>query len=115
MGRRTDLVSRTLKALRAEGWTAEVVERAGPWGRKDLFGIGDILAIRPSEVRLVQVCGPGEGPAHIRKIAEAELVGAVRNADIEIEVWAWSQILQRKKCGRRGKARRWMAKRINVS
>ena len=113
--RRLDIVPRTLARLRADGWTAEVVERGGRWGRKDLFGIADVLAVRRGETLAVQVAGPGEGPAHVRKIAEAEAVGAVREAGWQIEVWAWSRVKVVLKDGRKGRARRWKVEVTDVS
>ena len=41
----------TLKMLRSDGWTAQVVERWNPHAkvRQDLFGFIDIVAFKPSE------------------------------------------------------------------
>jgi hypothetical protein len=49
--------ARTLAALRADGWIAAIVEKWNAHARRrvDLFGIGDVLAIRPGEpVLLIQ-------------------------------------------------------------
>ncbi len=102
----------TLRHLRADGYVAEVVERRVP-GRpgtrpttRDLFGFGDVLAIRPGEVLLVQTTTSGNASARVRKIADAELVGAVREAGIGIHVHGW----------RKDKAtRRWVPRIIDCS
>jgi len=55
---------RTLKLLRDDGWTCDMIERwirnpkhpAGGF-RKDYLGFGDILAFRGPEVAIVQSCG----------------------------------------------------------
>ncbi len=46
--------ARSLKYLRAAGYTADVVERANKWIKRDYIGIGDIIAFDDEEVVLVQ-------------------------------------------------------------
>lgn len=102
----------TLRYLRADGYVAEKVEQRIP-GRpgtrpttRDLFGFGDVLAIRPGEVLLVQTTTSGNAAARVRKIAEAELVGAVREAGIGIHVHGWKQD---------PRTRRWVPRIIDCS
>lgn len=48
-------VRRTREYLENLGWTTEVVEKTGKFVKeKDLFGIGDVLAIRKGEIIFVQ-------------------------------------------------------------
>lgn len=88
--------ARTLRKLEADGWTADIVERRIPRTRitKDLFGIGDILAVKRLGTLLVQVTSDntgGNSPARISKIKaeprahEYLYPGSGRR----IQVWAW--------------------------
>jgi hypothetical protein len=98
---------RSLAHLRDAGYVAEVVERWIPGAnvRRDLFGFGDLLAIRAGEVLLVQVT-TGDHVAHrLAKIAEAEHVGAVRAAGIRIVVHGW----------RKNAAGRWTLREVDCS
>ena len=82
---------RSLAYLREKGYHAEVVEKYNPHTRtrKDLWGFADILAIRRHEVLAVQVTSVGNMSSRIKKIAESDLVGFVREAGIGIEVHGW--------------------------
>jgi hypothetical protein len=82
---------RSLAHLRQLGYLAEVVERWIPGAniRRDLFGFGDVLAIRPGEVLLVQAT-TGDHVAHrLAKIADHENAAAVRSAGFRIVVHGW--------------------------
>ncbi len=70
---------------------AEVVEKWIPGAniRRDLFGFGDVLAIREAEVLLVQSTSGDNVSKRVTKIAEHELVGPVRKAGIRIVVHGW--------------------------
>lgn len=114
----TSPTARTLAELRKRGWTAQVVEQhlpfPKPFGTKrDLFGVIDIVAIAPSELRL-----DGKRMAIVGIQATSGLTGgnhAARRAKIlaepranqwvaaggRLELWSWS------KRGDRGKAKRW--------
>lgn len=83
--------SRTLKYLRDDGWTAEVVEKWIPGAniRKDLFGFIDVMAIRDDETLAVQVTSGGNVSARIKKIEDIETLAAVRKAGWGIEVHGW--------------------------
>lgn len=86
--------SRSLKHLRDAGYVAEVVER---WNhitktRKDLFGIADILAIRPDEVLLVQTTSRSNVSARVKKITESPLLGDIRKAGMGIHVHGWAKM-----------------------
>lgn len=85
------LTPRSKAYLEAQGWLVEVVERWIPRTntRKDLWGFGDILAIRPGETLLVQVTSTAHQANRIDKIANHPNVGAVREAGWAIHVHGW--------------------------
>ncbi len=87
----TSPTQRSLKLLREQGWTAEVVERWIPGAniRKDLFGFVDILAISGNETLAVQCTSYANVSSRVKKIAESDLVGIVRDAGWEIQVHGW--------------------------
>lgn len=65
-------VQRTIRHLRNDGTICDVVERwlpyAGEHGKKvDCFGFGDLLALEPSAITMVQCCGQ-DFKAHFDKI-----------------------------------------------
>lgn len=65
-------MQRSLKKLRDEGWVCHIVEKWNQFARKriDAFGIGDILAMRPGEIALVQTTSGAHFPDHRKKIIE---------------------------------------------
>lgn len=81
---------RSLKALRAEGWTVDVVERWLPGinRRKDLFDCYDLLAIKKNHrPLLVQVTSTGVA-SRVKKVCEHELHQLVSSI-FAIEVHGW--------------------------
>ena len=92
---------RTLHLLREEGYLAEVVERWVPVAnvRRDLFGFGDVIAIRDGTVLLVQCTSDSHVSARVNKIRASPYLPQVRSA-MQIEVHGW------KKVGRRWQVRR---------
>jgi carbonic anhydrase len=98
---------RTLKHLRAQGYVAQVVEKWLPVvkRRQDLFGFIDVLAIREGEVLGVQSTSGDNVSSRVKKIAEHELVGAVRKAGIRIVVHGW----------RKNAAGRWVLREVDCS
>lgn len=103
----------SLAALRAEGYTAQVVERWNPYARirQDLFGFVDIVAIRDGETLGVQTTSASCMSARVRKIADAEHLAVVRAAGWRIEVHGW----RKRKVKRDGKAERWRCRVVDVS
>jgi carbonic anhydrase len=83
----------SLRHLRDEGWTAEVVERWNPHARirQDLFGFVDLIAIRPGETLAVQTTSAGNVASRVRKIGEHANVAAVREAGWAIRVHGWAK------------------------
>lgn len=100
--------ARTLKKLRAEGWTAAVVERRNPgsFNTHDLFGFIDVLAIRGGETLAVQTTSASNVSSRLKKIADSEHVGAVRKAGWAIHVHGWRKIAS---------SRRWECRVVDVS
>jgi len=85
--------SRTMQTLKGEGWRCGVVERfIGPTQtRKDLFGIIDLIAIRPWLITGVQCCALSGMAAHRKKLMEenADATRAWLEATGRLEIWAW--------------------------
>lgn len=83
----------SLKMLRDDGWLVDVTERFIPGAniRKDLYGFGDLLAIKPNQILMVQTTTASNMSARINKIADHENVGRVRDAGIMIHVHGWHQ------------------------
>ena len=86
--------ARTLKALRAAGYAAEVVERWNPHARvrHDLFGFVDVLALRRDETLAVQATSRDNVSARVAKIGESDMVARVREAGWRIQVWGWARM-----------------------
>ena len=96
----------TLRALKRNGYTPEIVERWNPHARvrHDLFGIIDVLALKGDETLAVQATSDSNVSARVRKIAESDSIAAVREAGWRVEVWGW------KKDGAR-----WVCRKVDVS
>lgn len=62
----------SLAHMREQGYECEIAEKwkrgVGGWVRSDLFGFGDILAIRGKDVVIVQTTSRANQNARIRKI-----------------------------------------------
>ena len=84
----------SLRHLREEGYTAQVVEVWNPHARirQDLFGIIDILALRDTETLAVQTTSAGNVSARVRKIADSEHISAIREAGWRILVHGWAKV-----------------------
>jgi hypothetical protein len=83
-----------LEKLRSEGYLCQIVERWNPHARirQDLFGIGDILAIKPGETLLVQTTSRGNVAARVTKIQESEHLSAILAAGWKITVHGWGKL-----------------------
>ena len=113
MGRPMSPTQRTLVALRAEGWTAEVVERWNPHARvrHDLFNIVDILAVRGTQTLAVQTtAGSGVSP-RIIKLRASSTLPLLLGAGWRIEVHGWRRV----KVRRSGKAIRWACRVVDMT
>lgn len=87
----------TLRHLRDNGWTAEVVEHWNSFAgiRQDLFGIIDVIALNGLETLGVQTTTASNVPARIRKIADSPNIAAIREAGWTIRVHGWAKINNR--------------------
>ena len=96
----------TLRALRADGWLCEVVERWNPHARvrNDLWGFVDVLALKDGVTLGVQATSASNVAARINKIADHPNLPAVRDAGWRLEVWGWAK-----------KGSRWQARKVDVS
>ena len=110
---------RSLRYLRDLGYTCEVVER---WNyhtgrRHDLLGFGDLLAIKPGVIMLVQVTSGSNTASRIEKITGecADKAAAWLRAGGEIEVHGWRELAAYRKDGSRAKRGRWEPKLESVT
>lgn len=110
---------RTLRALRARGLVAAIVERwnqyAGPHGiRQDLFGIIDVLALDPQRgVIGIQSCGSAFSE-HFRKLTTEkaqETSDWLSTPGTSLELWGWRKV----KLKRGGKAERWAPRVVQIT
>jgi hypothetical protein len=105
----TSPTARTLARLRADGWTAGLVERFNTHAgvRQDLFGFIDVLAITAGQRPLaIQATTAANAAA---RLAKARALPAQRTwlaAGCRFEVWGWARR------GPRGKRKRWTASRF---
>lgn len=84
----------TLRHLRAQGYTCQVVEVWNPHARirQDLFGVVDVLALRGAETLAVQTTSASHVADRVRKIAESEHIGAIREAGWRFLVHGWAKV-----------------------
>lgn len=83
----------SLKMLREDGWFCWITEHYNYYARirQDLWGFGDIIALKPGQRLCVQTTTASNMSARVKKIANHENVGKVRDADIMIHVHGWYQ------------------------
>lgn len=110
---------RTLKALRAEGYMTEVVERWNPHAniRQDLFGWIDIIAIKPGEILAVQATSGSNHFARVTKLRKErqEQVTEWLAAGGLAEVWSWKSKQRVLKDGTVGKSKVWSPKVTRIT
>lgn len=102
---KTSPTQRSLKALRAMGYTAQVVERWNQYARvrQDLFGGIDIVAIHPdhSGVLGVQATVTGSASNRLKKLQKLPAMQLWLETGNRLEIWGWS------KKGKAGKRKLW--------
>jgi len=98
---------RSLKHYRDLGYIAGVVERWIPQARKrsDLFGILDIVAVGNGETVGVQTTSASNVSARVKKIADSEAIGELREAGWRVIVQGW----------RKNAKGRWVVREVDVS
>ena len=87
---------RTLRQLRQEGCHCGIVERfntfVGKFGiRQDLFGIIDLIALRPNNISGIQCCG-SDFSAHDKKILASEFSPEWLKSGGMLELWGWRKV-----------------------
>lgn len=84
----------SLRLLRENGYTAQVVEVWNPHARirQDFLGIIDIIALRGEETLAVQCTSAAGVSARVKKMAESPNIGAMREANWRILCWGWAKI-----------------------
>ena len=100
--------ARSLKKLRDEGWTPDVVESYNYFTkkRKDFFGIADIVCYQDGILLAVQCTSYSNISARVRKIEDSEHLDGLRDAGMRIEVWGWRKD---------PKKRKWICKIVDLS
>ncbi len=102
---------RTLKYLRAEGWKCQIVERWIPQARKrvDLFGIIDIVALKPYCIMGVQTTSASNHASHVTKALESDGLEDWLNARGRFLIISWG------KKGKRGEKKVWTHRRQELT
>lgn len=102
----TSPTARTLAECRKRGWTTQVVERWNQHARVrvDLFGVIDLIAIRPWQaagILAIQACAGDSHAARRDKILAEPRARQWIEAGGHLELWSWS------KRGDRGARKLW--------
>jgi hypothetical protein len=114
-------LSRSKQLLESDGWKVAIVEKWNQWAhiRQDLFGMCDLIAIRPdrSGVTGIQACGE-DVSIHVHKLLEGywnikgKFVGPNDCLPIWLKagnpffIWAW------RKRGAEGKRKTWELRQV---
>jgi hypothetical protein len=90
----------TLRDLRRRGYLAAVVEHWNPFAhiRQDLFGIIDVIGVRENETIGVQSTTFANRLARVKKMSEADNIGALRDAGWILEVQGWRKVKNKWEC-----------------
>ncbi len=86
--------TRTLRKLEADGWMAQDVEKWIPHTqiRKDLYNVGDVIAVKACWTLLVQATSDngGNSAKRVRKIKAEPMMHIWLSAGLRrVQVWAW--------------------------
>ena len=87
---------RTLAYLRKDGWTCQVVERFCHFSQRriDLFGVIDLVAVRPGETLGVQATSGANAAARVTKAKACDGLRAWLEAGNAFQVIGW-RVLKR--------------------
>ena len=107
---KTSPTQRTLKLLRAQGWTVQIVERWNPFAkiRQDLFGGIDLVALKPGVCLGVQCTSATNHSARVAKLRAEPKLAAWVASGCRLEVISWGLK------GERGKRKTWQERRETV-
>lgn len=102
---------RSLKALRNDGYEVQVVEQTLPrtFIKRDLYGVIDILAIRPGEILGVQTTSGSNLSARLAKARAEPRLAAWLAAGGKFVVHGWA------KRGKRGERKVWMVRTETIT
>ena len=98
---------RSKKLLESRGYRVAIVEHWNSFARirQDLFGFIDLLALRDGETLGVQTTSASNMSVRIKKIADHENVGVVREAGWGIHCHGW----------RKNAAGKWVCREVDLS
>lgn len=84
---------RSVKRLRADGWTVEKVERWNSFARvyNDLFGFVDLLALKDDRTLAVQTTSASNVSTRVAKIENHPNLPVVLGAGWEVVVHGWAK------------------------
>ena len=103
---------RSLALLRERGYLCAIVEKfvrfPPPGHRVDLWGIGDILAVKAGETLLVQCTTTGVSERVTKIVANPNTIKLLA-VPWKIEVWGW------RKVGPRGKRKVWECREVPLT
>lgn len=85
---------RSLAFLRGRGYLVAVVEKWNPHVkiRQDLFGVLDLLAVKPGEILGVQTTSGDNVSKRLAKFAESDAVPRLRESGMRLEVHGWRKL-----------------------
>ena len=114
----TSPTRRTLQWLRDDGWIPAVVERWCSFSRRriDLFGVIDILAIKPGQTGVlgVQATSASNVTSRVRKIKKSGIADLWIECNNELWVVGWKKVKWITKSGAEAKRPRWEPRVINI-
>ena len=84
--------ARTLRKLKQDGWTADRVDCNNGRYAHDFLGCIDVIALRGTEVIAIQVTSGSNLSKRVRKVTDAEGLGAMRDAGWTIQAWGWRKL-----------------------
>jgi hypothetical protein len=103
---------RSLQRLRKDGWLVAIVEHWNAFTkrRNDLFGFGDLLAVRKDTVILVQTTSDANVSHRVAKIKEIPAARYwLESPNRRIVIHGWG------KKGERGKPKRWECREVELT
>lgn len=93
---KTSPTQRSLKTLKDQGWTTQVVEHWNPYSRTrtDLWGIVDILAMNGQQIVGIQTTSGSNVSARIKKIREEPRAMTWIESGGRLFVHGWRKLLR---------------------
>ena len=98
--------ARTLQRLRDVGYLVAGTQHWNPHAkiRQDLFGIVDVLAVKPGQTLAVQATSSSNASKRQHKLQDHESLHPLLSAGWLVEVWGW----------RKNSSNRWVVRRIRM-